>query len=148
MIEHLGEVPFAEVFPFLGGPPRSFAFGGHVYRVRLGSKRYQVFKESQACAACGRLGTVLMLDINPGDKSPHLNLYAVGDNCLVLMTRDHIVPRSLGGSEGLHNQRTMCSPCNHFRANDESLTLEEIRGRKRTRPIVKAVAMSAAGGEY
>lgn len=35
----------------------------------------------------------------------------------VLMTRDHIIPRSRGGSEGLENMQTMCTKCNSKKGN-------------------------------
>ena len=45
--------------------------------------------------------------------SPHLNLYHVGRRGhLLLMTQDHILPRSAGGSNQVYNLQTMCRECN------------------------------------
>ena len=33
------------------------------------------------------------------------------------MTKDHIVPRSKGGGNGLHNMQTMCIVCNQEKGN-------------------------------
>jgi hypothetical protein len=46
--------------------------------------------------------------------NPILNLYAGH----VLMTRDHILPKSLGGSDAVGNLRPGCSPCNEARGNE------------------------------
>lgn len=47
----------------------------------------------------------------------HLNLYALKDNKEVLMTQDHIIPKSRGGSNRLSNLQTMCSKCNQKKGN-------------------------------
>lgn len=129
---HLGEVAFDDVFPFvtLEKTRREYTVGGQTYSVKLDSERYHLFKTVRACAACGLVGTKLLLDLSPDALSPHFNLYAVEAGALVLMTKDHIVPASLGGPDTLENFRTMCAPCNVGRGNDESLTLDQIRTRR------------------
>ena len=129
---HLGEVSFGDVFPFvtLEKTRREYTVGGRTYSVKLDSERYHLFKADRACAACGLLGTRLLLDLAPGALSPHFNLYAEEAGDLVLMTKDHIVPASLGGGDVPENFRPMCSPCNVARGNDPSLTLEQIRERR------------------
>ena len=52
------------------------------------------------------------------DKSYHLNLYAVDDNGdEILMTKDHIIPRSKGGIDDISNYQTMCRLCNEAKGN-------------------------------
>ena len=52
---------------------------------------------------------------------PVLNLYATNSNGhIVLMTRDHIIPKSLGGKDDVKNLRPACGPCNEERSNDVS----------------------------
>jgi hypothetical protein len=47
------------------------------------------------------------------EQRPHLNLWAVdANNKLIMMTQDHILPRSKGGNNGQHNLQTMCTHCN------------------------------------
>lgn len=49
-----------------------------------------------------------------GWEKPHFNLYHVGPRGgLVLMTKDHIIPKSKGGQDHINNLQTMCSPCNN-----------------------------------
>lgn len=44
---------------------------------------------------------------------PHFNLYHVGKhNGLILMTKDHILPKSKGGRDHIDNLQTMCVNCN------------------------------------
>jgi len=51
-------------------------------------------------------------------ENPHLNMYGRSKSGrLILMTRDHIYPRSRGGSEKIENQQTMCSNCNNRKAD-------------------------------
>lgn len=52
---------------------------------------------------------------------PVLNLFASNsDGRVVLMTRDHIIPRSLGGVDDVANLRPACAPCNERRSNEVS----------------------------
>lgn len=51
-------------------------------------------------------------------ENPHLNLYGrMRNGRLILMTRDHIFPRSKGGGEDIENMQTMCSTCNNRKAD-------------------------------
>lgn len=87
------------------------------YRVRMNSLRYHVFLRGRTCPVCKAEGTVFLLQRNDGDTNQppdraHFNLYArVGDD-LVLMTKDHVVPRSRGGKDRLDNLVAMCVTCN------------------------------------
>jgi 5-methylcytosine-specific restriction endonuclease McrA len=70
------------------------------------------------CVTCGLVGTFFVKEKLPGDNSFHLNLYAVDkDGKEVLMTRDHIQPKSKGGPETLENMQTMCTRCNGKKGN-------------------------------
>lgn len=52
------------------------------------------------------------------DKSFHLNLYAIDENGKeVLMTKDHIIPKSKGGADDISNYQTMCERCNEAKGN-------------------------------
>lgn len=46
------------------------------------------------------------------DVRPHANLHHVDGDMKILMTKDHIIPKSKGEKNDLSNYNTMCSPCN------------------------------------
>lgn len=78
------------------------------------SPRMVLFQtKGTTCVTCGIQGTVFVLETHDMNFTPHLNLYAINDvNEYVLMTKDHIQPRSKGGKNELANYETMCQPCN------------------------------------
>lgn len=116
---HLGEFDPDEVFPYVTveESKREYRVGDQAFQVRMNSDRYAVFKANRACVACGIVGTKMILDINPGDQSPHFNLYAVENGRYVLMTKDHILAKSKGGLDVLSNYQTCCSLCNNLKGN-------------------------------
>lgn len=112
-----------EVFPYVTdskeGKRKEYKVGENLYSVRMNSKRYFVFKESPVCVSCGLKGEKFLLEQHPEDLSPHFNFYAVENGQLVLMTKDHVVPKSKGGKDKIDNFVTMCSICNNLKADYE-----------------------------
>lgn len=87
------------------------------FRVSLSSDRLAVFAKSLICTQCGITGSIFKLDLQ-GNSAPHLNLYAIkSDGTEMLMTKDHIVPKSKGGHDSLDNYQTMCADCNVAKGN-------------------------------
>lgn len=119
--------------------------GEHIWRdglrLSLHSPRLAMFRDNPACVRCGLEGLYFAMERSakqvktqvPGtgrhervwracknttDRQWHLNLYAMReDGTEVLMTKDHIHPRSLGGPNELGNYQTMCQPCNGKKGN-------------------------------
>jgi 5-methylcytosine-specific restriction endonuclease McrA len=89
--------------------------------VKTTSQRYAVFQKNIACCKCGIKGKFLAVEKNvPSHISSnyHFNLYAVDDDGNeVLMTKDHIHPKSKGGKNILDNYQTMCQKCNIEKGN-------------------------------
>jgi len=90
-------------------------------KVSLSSLRYIVFKhKGTICVTCGVEGAYFALEQCNGvatDRA-HFNLYALNaDNKEVLMTKDHIIPRSKGGKDNLSNLQPMCSVCNLIKSD-------------------------------
>ena len=104
---HIAEFDPEEVFSHItkakNGNKKNYNIDGVDYLVRMNSQRYHVFKDNPSCVCCGIVGTKMVLDVNPGDQSPHFNLYAEENGRLVLMTKDHILPKSRGGKDELDN---------------------------------------------
>ena len=86
--------------------------------IKLGSDRYKTFKvKGVTCVRCGVVGRFFAKRAS-SDGSYHMNLFAVRpDGSEVLMTKDHIVPRSRGGKDHLSNYQPMCATCNTKKGN-------------------------------
>jgi hypothetical protein len=121
---HIAERPVADV---LAGHYRTRpTINGHKYHIHQGSLRYQTFAKSCVCCCCGIVGSRMLLDTpREGSGCAHFNLYAEWNGELVLMTRDHILPRSKGGKDTIANMRTMCTTCNGHRGNLD-VSLDEL----------------------
>lgn len=79
--------------------------------------RMKAILNSQTCVGCDLEGNVFRLEKN-GIRRPHLNLYHKtprGD--YIMLTRDHIIPKSVGGLSIEVNQQVMCSECNSKKGN-------------------------------
>jgi hypothetical protein len=125
---HIGKFLPDDVFPFVTEEEtkKEFLVDGFQYQVRMNSDRYHLFKENRKCVSCGLEGIYMILDMNPGDTSPHFNLYAEENGRLILMTKDHILAKSKGGTDSLENFQTCCSICNNLKANFD-LTYDDVR---------------------
>lgn len=87
--------------------------------IKGNSQRYQTFfTKGCKCVVCGIEGKYFAKEKHLNSKRYHLNLYAIDDNGdEVLMTKDHIIPRSKGGIDDISNYQTMCEPCNKAKGN-------------------------------
>lgn len=115
-----GIVPLLQVFPYIGSGRREYC--GKV--VRVNGVRLKVFKrDGGVCYMCGLQATHFAIESSPGqDDHYHINLYALSpEGKEVLMTRDHVHPKSKEGSDDLDNAQTACSPCN-ARKSDKVVT--------------------------
>lgn len=116
-LETLAEFSPEEILSILPRKKHAFKINGQEFVVKTCSLRLKVFQRSLQCIACGILGCVFKLQKQANrNESPHLNLYGlkktdVGDEW-VLITKDHIRPRSKGGKDRLDNLQTMCIICN------------------------------------
>jgi 5-methylcytosine-specific restriction endonuclease McrA len=124
---------FDELAPMIGWEKPSIHLTTPNYgsfKVKTSSIRLECLVRNSKCVKCGLAGGVWLLQahhcyIKDGQvqlrETPHLNLYAVNDDDkLILMTRDHIIPRARGGMDLMENLQTMCAPCNNAKA--DSLT--------------------------
>ena len=68
------------------------------------------------CVLCGAKGDTIRLE-QWKDGGLHVDLFDTSKEVEVLMTIDHIHPKSLGGSNHLSNYQPMCGPCNWKKGN-------------------------------
>jgi hypothetical protein len=122
---------------------RFFGRAGQLYHVNALKKRVQVLMRDRAiCVSCGVEGRVLAVELQrthaytkTGKRIPavdsdgtflhngervrrtHFNIYAIVGGREVMLTVDHITPKSLGGSSDAGNLVCMCQPCNVKKSN-------------------------------
>lgn len=96
--------------------------------VKISSQRYLLFKENKRCVVCGLEGKFLAIEKSePEIKKYHINMYGINENGdEILMTKDHIIPRSKGGKDIHSNYQTMCRVCNSNKGNGDSKSLKSL----------------------
>jgi len=82
--------------------------------INMGRITFKVFKAmGTTCVSCGIEGQYFIKEKDPDDPFFTLNLYAIDEQGNeVMMTKDHIIPRALGGSDDPENLQVMCQRCN------------------------------------
>lgn len=83
------------------------------------SDRYKTFfTKGYTCSKCGLTGQFFALEKPIDSQRYHLNLYAIDKNGKeILMTKDHIIPKSKGGKNRIENYQPMCEKCNSKKGN-------------------------------
>lgn len=89
--------------------------------IPMGSHRYQLFAEKgTTCIKCGVEGKYFAVErgVFSSTEKYHLNLYGIGKNGIeIMLTKDHILPRSRGGKNMIDNYQTLCFECNNRKSN-------------------------------
>ena len=114
------KIPAKRLLKVLNGSNYNLELNG--FNVHPRSKRYQVFQRDLKCACCDREVTYALLQIHTNKRGgyssnqAHFNFFAADGS---LMTKDHIIPQSKGGSNTMNNLQTMCEHCNRRKGNGE-----------------------------
>lgn len=113
-------------------------FDGH--QINMASDRYKTFAtHGIKCIKCGIEGQYFAMERHECDAGYHFNLYAIdSDGVEILMTKDHIIPKALGGLNRIDNYQTMCLQCNNDKQT-AGLTLEQWQSIPISRIKVSAV---------
>lgn len=93
------------------------------YKIKTKDDRYLNFiKHGFKCAKCGVEGKYVNLECcsNMGN---HLNVYAEKNGQAILLTKDHIYPKSKGGLDSIKNYQVLCERCNEEKSDKSPMTL-------------------------
>lgn len=82
------------------------------------SQRYHIFNKSGLkCKCCGLVAKIFKIQQCYNER-PHANPYGISHNGKhIMFTKDHIIPKSKGGSNRSSNLQTMCQVCNEKKGN-------------------------------
>lgn len=106
----------------------------HNVDVNVGIDNIKLYKEKgTVCTCCEIKGAYFYLERSYGPphiiySDWHLNLYALNKyGQEVLMTKDHITPKSKGGPNTLENYQPMCSVCNERKGDKSTSNKPDIK---------------------
>lgn len=107
-----------EIFTAMGAGLKRMPVEGTSISCGMTSLRMRVFQaHGPVCARCGEAGTHFAVErpqLSTDDRVWHFNLYS--DNG-VMLTFDHVHPKSKGGPNTLANAQTLCYPCNQAKSD-------------------------------
>lgn len=88
-------------------------------KIKVSGPRLRTYLKGTDCVQCGLKGAFFAAEATrPQFTNFHLNLYALNQHGHeVMMTSDHIHPKSKGGLGGLSNRQPMCIHCNEKKGN-------------------------------
>lgn len=117
------QLSIEEVLPHIGKSNHKFWSNSHnrYVEVRCAGIRNLLWLKGTDCVCCNLKGTHFLIE-SAGLWNPHLNLYS--DK--ILLTADHITPKSLGGETNLENLQVLCAHCNTMKGN-KIISLEDLR---------------------
>ena len=109
------------------------------YEIKTKDDRYLNFLTNGfKCAKCGIEAKYVNLECNR-KLGNHLNVYGIDKNEKeVLLTKDHIYPKSKGGLDDIKNYQVLCERCNENKKDNSPITLvEALRNGQATKKSVE-----------
>lgn len=150
-------------FQVLAEPKHARLVNGRHVSLPSGARLFEHLRATGTpikCWSCGIEANCFISNKGKNDKvgPAVLDLFAMKSDGPVLMTRDHIIPKSYGGVNDVANLRVGCGPCNHDRGNElEAGDIEFMRahpelvrsdGKFKLEDHVTFVAKSSGANEY
>jgi hypothetical protein len=110
-----------DILPLIRGPGnnrKSKKVKLNNIEVNVSSVTLLTFKKSgTTCKICKLKAEYFALEKRISDEVYHLSLYGKKNGKEILMTSDHIYPKSKCGSDGINNRQTLCEVCNNKKAD-------------------------------
>lgn len=133
-MRRIAKVSLKKVLPHIGEKNFSIRVQHHehgywrTYHVKVTDARTRLLGREQECACCGLKGRYFWLE-HSGCFPPHFNLYGINKHGHeVMLTMDHIDPKSNGGKTEQNNLQVLCQRCNKIKKH-LPITLEQLRKR-------------------
>jgi len=106
-------------------------------KIKTGGPRLRTYLKGTACVGCQIKASYFAVEAaGPEFQYDHLNLYALNTKGHeVMMTSDHIHPKSKGGRGHLENRQPMCKICNTDKADVIITNEEDIQVAHVTKPV-------------
>ena len=99
------------------------------YPIWTDTDRYEsLYVHGCKCAKCGLEASFAAIEKETYSKDKfHINIYGTRkeDGKHILLTKDHIYPRAMGGLDIMENYQTLCSSCNGKKSNKTDISIEE-----------------------
>lgn len=123
MLIYYSRISLEEGYKVMAEPKGSRLVSGKSVSLASGVKLFQHSIETgqpMKCWSCGVEASCFIVNKGHNDKvgPAVLDLFAEAKDGPILMTRDHIIPKSYGGVNEVFNLRIGCGPCNHTRGNE------------------------------
>ena len=101
----------------------------HGYPIWTDTDRYEnLLVHGMKCAKCGLEASFAAIEKNTSSKDKyHINVYGTRkeDGKHIMLTKDHIYPKSIGGLDIMENYQTLCETCNTKKNNIADISVEE-----------------------
>lgn len=108
---------------------KPMTLGGFLIKNYKDDRYLNFIKHGFTCSECGIQGQYVKIDNNP-QLGYHLNVYGIDkDGNEVVLTKDHIYPKSRGGLDSIVNYQVLCEKCNKAKADVSPVTLVEAMKR-------------------